>query len=96
MRTRPRRATAPSQLDCRPGCGNAVRADEHAHDLRERASWTGRLAAHDPDPSPIGSAPPPGVSSQASPSLPAAPSPSSPWLPRRACTAWPRSNGTPT
>lgn len=96
MRTRPGRAKAPSQHDCRPGCGNAVRTDGHAHDLRERASRTSQLAAHAPDPSPIGSAPPQGASSQAGPSPPAAPSPSSPWLPMPTCTAWPCSNGTPT
>jgi len=43
-------ATAPNQHDCRPGCGNAVRTDSHARDLRERASQTEQLAAHAPGP----------------------------------------------
>jgi hypothetical protein len=43
-------ATAPAQHDCRPGCGNAVRTDQHAHDLRERASRADQLAAHAPAP----------------------------------------------
>ena len=43
-------ATAPSQHDCRPGCGNAVRTDSHARDLRERASQTEQLAVHAPGP----------------------------------------------
>lgn len=43
-------ATAPSQHDCRPGCGNAVRTDSHARDLRERADRTDQLAAHAPEP----------------------------------------------
>ena len=43
-------ATAPYQHDCRPGCGNAVRTDQHAHDLRERALRADQLAAHAPGP----------------------------------------------
>jgi hypothetical protein len=43
-------ATAPSQHDCRPGCGNAVRTDSHAQNLRERAARTDQLAAHAPAP----------------------------------------------
>jgi hypothetical protein len=43
-------ATAPSQHDCQPGCGNAVRTDQHARDLRERAAQTDQLAAHAPAP----------------------------------------------
>jgi len=43
-------ATAPSRHDCRPGCGNAVRTDGHARDLRERADQTDQLAEHAPAP----------------------------------------------
>ena len=43
-------ATAPSQHDCRPGCGNAVRTDQHARNLHERAARTDQLAAHAPRP----------------------------------------------
>lgn len=43
-------STAPSQHDCQPGCGNAVRTDQHAHDLRERASRADQLAEHAPVP----------------------------------------------
>ncbi|WP_426570573.1 integrase [Streptomyces canus] len=43
-------ATAPRQYDCRPGCGNTVRTDTHAHQLRERASEIDQLAAHAPSP----------------------------------------------
>jgi hypothetical protein len=43
-------ATAPNQHDCRPGCGNAVRTDGHARDLRERALRADQLAAHAPGP----------------------------------------------
>lgn len=43
-------ATAPNQYDCRPGCGNAVRLDGHARDLRSRARDTNQLAEHAPDP----------------------------------------------
>jgi hypothetical protein len=43
-------ATAPAQHNCRPGCGNAVRTDSHAQDLRERASRADQLAAHAPAP----------------------------------------------
>ncbi|MGW9185987.1 integrase [Streptomyces rubiginosohelvolus] len=43
-------ATAPRQYDCRPGCGNAVRTDTHAHQLRERADEIDQLAAAFPGP----------------------------------------------
>jgi hypothetical protein len=43
-------ATAPSQHDCRPGCGNSVRIDQHARDLRERAHRTDQLADCAPEP----------------------------------------------
>ncbi|WP_246531929.1 hypothetical protein [Streptomyces albogriseolus] len=43
-------ATAPRQYDCRPGCGNTVRTDTHAHQLRERASEIDQLATHAPGP----------------------------------------------
>ena len=43
-------ATAPSQHHCRPGCGNAVRTDAHARDLRERADQTDQLADCAPEP----------------------------------------------
>ena len=43
-------ATAPAQHDCRPGCGNAVRTDQHARDLRERAARTDQLADCAPGP----------------------------------------------
>jgi hypothetical protein len=43
-------ATAPNRHDCRPGCGNAVRTDGHAHDLRERAHQAEQFAAHAPGP----------------------------------------------
>lgn len=42
-------ATAPSQHDCRPGCGNAVRTDSHALDLRKSAARADQLAAHAPE-----------------------------------------------
>lgn len=43
-------ATAPRQYDCRPGCGNAVRTDHHARQLRDRADEIDKLAAHAPEP----------------------------------------------
>jgi hypothetical protein len=43
-------ATAPNQPDCRPGCGNAVRTDGHARDLRDRAARTEQLADCAPAP----------------------------------------------
>ncbi|MFC9636322.1 integrase [Streptomyces mirabilis] len=43
-------ATAPRQYDCHPGCGNTVRTDAHARQLRERADELDKLAAHAPDP----------------------------------------------
>lgn len=77
-------ATAPNQPDCRPGCGNAVRTDQHARDLRDRATRTEQLA--DRAPAPVArrlraaagrdraaSAPPRTASSQASPPPPTAP-----------------------
>ncbi|MFD0328232.1 hypothetical protein ACFQZC_08425 [Streptacidiphilus monticola] len=38
----------PTLDDCRPGCGNAVRADIHAHRLRERADEIDQLAGQAP------------------------------------------------
>ncbi|MFE9886665.1 integrase [Streptomyces scopuliridis] len=43
-------ATAPRQYDCRPGCGNTVRTDTHARQLRERADELDQLAIHAPGP----------------------------------------------
>lgn len=43
-------ATAPRQYDCRPGCGNTVRTDTHARQLRERADELDQLASHSPGP----------------------------------------------
>ncbi|MET9656798.1 integrase [Streptomyces sp. NPDC006510] len=43
-------ATAPRQYDCRPGCGNTVRTDTHARQLRERADELDQFAAHAPGP----------------------------------------------
>jgi integrase len=43
-------ATAPRQFNCRPGCGNAVRTDAHALQMRQRADEIDRLAAHAPGP----------------------------------------------
>jgi hypothetical protein len=43
-------AIAPNQPDCRPGCGNAVRTDGHARDLRDRAARTEQLADCAPGP----------------------------------------------
>ncbi|WP_406174598.1 hypothetical protein [Streptomyces sp. NBC_00996] len=41
--------TVPTLNDCRPGCGNAVRTDTHARQLRERADEIDQLAAHAPN-----------------------------------------------
>ncbi|MEU2855603.1 hypothetical protein [Streptomyces syringium] len=43
-------ATAPRQHDCQPGCGNTVRTDTHARQLRERADEIDQLAASSPCP----------------------------------------------
>lgn len=43
-------ATAPKQYDCQPGCGNTVRTDTHARQLRERAEEIDQLAASTPGP----------------------------------------------
>jgi hypothetical protein len=42
-------AIAPRQYDCRPGCGNTVRTDTHARQLRERADEIDQLASWAPD-----------------------------------------------
>lgn len=44
------KANAPRQYDCRPGCGNAVRTDTHARQLRERADEIDQLATYSPGP----------------------------------------------
>ena len=43
-------ATAPRQYDCRPGCGNTIRTDTHARQLREHADELEELATHAPAP----------------------------------------------
>ncbi|MEU5959073.1 hypothetical protein [Streptomyces sp. NPDC047525] len=43
-------ATAPRQYDCRPGCGNSVRTDTHARNLRQRANELDGLATRVPGP----------------------------------------------
>ena len=43
-------ATAPRQDACEQGCGNAVRTDTHARDLRDKANERDTLAAHTPRP----------------------------------------------
>ncbi|MEW2574981.1 hypothetical protein [Streptomyces syringium] len=43
-------ATAPRQYACRSGCGNTVRTDTHARQLRERADEIDQLAASAPGP----------------------------------------------
>jgi hypothetical protein len=49
MRARPRRdGPGPARLPAR--CGNAVRTDSHAQDLRERASRADQFAEHAPAP----------------------------------------------
>ncbi|MGY5072348.1 integrase [Streptomyces griseus] len=42
-------ATAPKQYACQSGCGNAVRTDTHARQLRERADEIDQLAAASPE-----------------------------------------------
>ncbi|MGW1277262.1 integrase [Streptomyces tsukubensis] len=42
-------ATAPRQYACQSGCGNAVRTDSHARQLRERADEIDQLAAASPE-----------------------------------------------
>lgn len=43
-------ANAPRQDACEQGCGNAIRTDTHARELRERADDRDVLAAHSPGP----------------------------------------------
>ncbi|WP_323183383.1 hypothetical protein [Streptomyces sp. NBC_00091] len=43
-------ATAPRQYACRPGCGNTVRTDTHARQLRTRADEIDQMAAAAPGP----------------------------------------------
>lgn len=43
-------ATAPRQYECKSGCGNTVRTDTHARQLRERADEIDQLAEHAPGP----------------------------------------------
>lgn len=43
-------AIVPYQFDCRPGCGNAVRLDNHADELLEEADRISQLAALAPQP----------------------------------------------
>jgi hypothetical protein len=42
-------ATAPRQYACQTGCGNTVRTDGHARDMRERADEIDQLAAAAPE-----------------------------------------------
>lgn len=42
-------ATAPRQYDCKEGCGNAVRTDTHARQLRNKADEVDRAAAFVPE-----------------------------------------------
>ncbi|MER5357064.1 integrase [Streptomyces sp. NPDC002785] len=42
-------ATAPRQYDCKEGCGNAVRTDTHARQLRDKADEVDRAAAFVPE-----------------------------------------------
>ncbi|MFD3612603.1 integrase [Streptomyces atroolivaceus] len=42
-------ATAPRQYACQSGCGNTVRTDTHAHQMRERADEIDQLAAAAPE-----------------------------------------------
>ncbi|MFG2630335.1 hypothetical protein [Streptomyces sp. NPDC048473] len=42
-------ATAPRQYACQSGCGNTVRTDAHAHQLRQRVKEIEQLATHSPD-----------------------------------------------
>ncbi|MEU6321495.1 integrase [Streptomyces sp. NPDC047009] len=41
-------ATAPRQYACQSGCGNTVRTDAHAHQMRQRADEIDQLAAYSP------------------------------------------------
>lgn len=43
-------ATAPRQYACTPGCGNTVRTDTHARQLRRQAEEIDQLAARAPGP----------------------------------------------
>ncbi|WP_188186965.1 integrase [Nonomuraea sp. SYSU D8015] len=43
-------ATAPRQYACQTGCGNAVRTDTHAQQLRQKADQIDQRAAHSPEP----------------------------------------------
>lgn len=43
-------ATAPRQYACQPGCGNTVRTDAHARQLRMRAEVIDQLATATPGP----------------------------------------------
>lgn len=43
-------ATAPRQYACQSGCGNTVRTDSHARQLRDRADEIDQLAAYSPGP----------------------------------------------
>lgn len=43
-------ASAPNQHDCRRGCGNAIRTDTHARQLRDHADRITQLAVHAPAP----------------------------------------------
>lgn len=43
-------AAAPRQYDCRPGCGNTIRTDTHALQLRQRATELDSLVARAPGP----------------------------------------------
>ncbi|MEV6781196.1 hypothetical protein [Streptomyces sp. NPDC051098] len=42
-------ATAPRQYDCKEGCGNTVRTDTHARQLRDKADEIDRAAAFVPE-----------------------------------------------
>ncbi|MFH8692653.1 integrase [Streptomyces anulatus] len=41
-------ATAPRQYACQSGCGNTVRTDAHAHQMRQRADEIDQLAVYSP------------------------------------------------
>jgi hypothetical protein len=43
-------ATAPRQFACQPGCGNAIRTDTHARNLRTKADQRDVQADHSPGP----------------------------------------------
>jgi len=72
-------AIAPNQPDCRPGCGNAVRTDGHARDLRDRAARTEQLADCAPGPSPGGCALPLAATGPLPTPTTPLPSPPVPW-----------------